>query len=38
MTILVGGLQTILEAMPDAETGYNWLRRNVTAKTRLATC
>ena len=28
-TILVGGLQTVLEAMPDPETAYSWLRANV---------
>lgn len=28
-TILVGGLQMVLEAMPDPDTGYNWLRQNL---------
>ena len=28
-TVLVGGLQTVLEAMPDPDTGYNWLRHNI---------
>lgn len=28
-TILIGGLQTVLENMPDSEAGYNWLRQNV---------
>lgn len=28
-TILVGGLQTVLEAMPDPQSAYDWLRKNV---------
>ena len=28
-TVLVGGLQTVLNVMPDAETSYAWLRANV---------
>jgi hypothetical protein len=28
-TVLVGGLQTILNVMPDAETSYAWLRANI---------
>ena len=28
-TILVGGLQTVLENMPDPDTGYNWLRQYI---------
>jgi len=28
-TILVGGLQTVLEAMPDADTGHEWLRQHI---------
>ena len=28
-TVLVGGLQTVLNVMPDAETSYAWLRGNI---------
>lgn len=28
-TVLVGGLQTVLETMPDAETATDWLRANI---------
>lgn len=28
-TILVGGLQTVLDALPDTETAYAWLRKYV---------
>ena len=28
-TVLVGGLQTVLNTMPDAETSYAWLRTNI---------
>lgn len=28
-TVLVGGLQTVLNVMPDAETSYAWLRANI---------
>lgn len=28
-TVLVGGLQTVLSVMPDAETSYAWLRSNI---------
>lgn len=28
-TILVGGLQTVLETMPDADAAYDWLRANI---------
>jgi len=28
-TVLVGGLQTVLEVMPDMETAYNWLREHI---------
>ena len=34
-TVLVGGLQTVLEVMPDADTGYAWLRRNVLSLCRM---
>jgi hypothetical protein len=28
-TVLVGGLQTVLEVMPDSGTAYAWLRANI---------
>lgn len=28
-TVLVGGLQTILEVMPDTDTAYGWLREHI---------
>jgi hypothetical protein len=28
-TVIVGGLQTVLEVMPDPETAYAWLRQNI---------
>jgi hypothetical protein len=28
-TVLVGGLQTVLNVMPDADTSYAWLRTNI---------
>jgi hypothetical protein len=28
-TVLVGGLQTVLNVMPDAEASYAWLRTNI---------
>lgn len=28
-TVLVGGLQTVLNVMPDAEASYAWLRANI---------
>jgi hypothetical protein len=28
-TVLVGGLQTVLELSPDSESGYSWLRENI---------
>jgi len=28
-TVLVGGLQTVLMTLPDAETQYQWLRQNI---------
>ena len=28
-TILIGGLQTVLETMPDTGTAYDWLRANI---------
>lgn len=28
-TILVGGLQTVLEAMPSPDAAYDWLRQNI---------
>lgn len=28
-TVLVGGLQTVLEVMPDSDTAYAWLRANI---------
>lgn len=28
-TVLVGGLQTVLSVMPDAEASYAWLRTNI---------
>jgi hypothetical protein len=28
-TVLVGGLQTVLETMPDPETAHAWLRRHI---------
>jgi hypothetical protein len=34
-TILVGGLQTILELMPDATTAYTWLRTNILPLCRM---
>lgn len=34
-TVLVGGLQTALEVMPDAETGYAWLRQNILSMCRM---
>src|SRR5213594_4176217 len=34
-TVLVGGLQTVLEVMPDAGTGYEWLRKYILPLCRL---
>ncbi|MEZ6080752.1 MAG: hypothetical protein R3C56_35270 [Pirellulaceae bacterium] len=28
-TVLVGGLQTVLDSTPDADTAYRWLRTNI---------
>ena len=34
-TVLVGGLQTVLEVMPDQEAAYKWLRANILPLCRL---
>src|ERR1700730_15911500 len=34
-TILVGGLQTVLELTPDADTAYAWLRANILPLCRM---
>ena len=34
-TILVGGLQTALEVMNDADTGYKWLRQTILPLCRM---
>jgi hypothetical protein len=34
-TVLVGGLQTVLEVMPDATAAYTWLRGNVLPLCRM---
>lgn len=34
-TVLVGGLQTILEVMPDSNEAYAWLRRNILPLCRM---
>src|SRR5262249_14409866 len=34
-TVLVGGLQTVLEVMPDAGTSYEWLRKRILPLCRL---
>jgi hypothetical protein len=28
-TVLIGGLQTVLDTMPDSDTAYRWLRTNI---------
>jgi hypothetical protein len=33
-TVLVGGLQTILEVMPDTDAAYTWLRGNILSLCR----
>ncbi|MBI4291277.1 MAG: hypothetical protein HY661_07360 [Betaproteobacteria bacterium] len=33
-TVLVGGLQTVLEVMPDTDTAYAWLRENILSLCR----
>jgi hypothetical protein len=33
--VLVGGLQTVLEVMPDQEAAYKWLRSNILPLCRL---
>ncbi len=34
-TVLVGGLQTVLEVMPDSDTAYAWLRGNILPLCRM---
>ena len=34
-TVLVGGLQTVLEVMPDADAAYAWLRANILPLCRM---
>jgi hypothetical protein len=34
-TTLVGGLQTVMELMPDATTAYTWLRTNILPLCRM---
>jgi hypothetical protein len=34
-TVLVGGLQTVLEVIPDSNAAYAWLRRNVLSLCRM---
>lgn len=34
-TVLVGGLQTVLELMPDTNTAYAWLRTNILPLCRM---
>ena len=34
-TVLVGGLQTVLEVMPDADSAYVWLRANLLPLCRM---
>jgi hypothetical protein len=34
-TILVGGLQTVLELIPDSDTAYAWLRGNILSLCRM---
>jgi len=34
-TVLVGGLQTVLDLMPDSDTGYAWLRTNILPLCRM---
>jgi hypothetical protein len=34
-SVLVGGLQTVLEVMPDTDAAYSWLRANVLPLCRL---
>jgi hypothetical protein len=34
-TVLVGGLQTVLEVMPDQDSAYSWLRANILPLCRL---
>ncbi|MGI8961540.1 MAG: hypothetical protein ACR2IV_17620 [Bryobacteraceae bacterium] len=34
-TVLVGGLQTVLEVMPDHDEAYTWLRANILPLCRL---
>jgi hypothetical protein len=34
-TVVVGGLQTVLEVMPDSDTAYAWLRANILPLCRM---
>jgi len=34
-TVLVGGLQTVLEVLPSTEDGYRWLRENILPLCRM---
>jgi hypothetical protein len=34
-TVLVGGLQTVLEVMPDSDSAYAWLRANILPLCRM---
>ena len=34
-TILVGGLQTVIEVLPDSDSAYAWLRQNVLPLCRM---